>query len=269
MTISSYEQKEPRITAIVATYNSAPQLRLTLESLEAQDYEGLEVVAVDGGSSDRTLQILHSHSLRVNRVLALSSGNRIEAYNRGAAIATGDYLMFLPPGTLLFRPTGLRELVSVAAATDWPDLLYGGYSLRLADGRTDVVALPLSETRLRRGQTPVHACASLWRTSTFLRLGKFDPHLHYQATYDLVSRLIRNPNATYLRATWVVSEYARPKETYRQLIRRHREMLYCLAHHWGFFTALRWFLSANPLDTARWWWARFRDTMLGPNALQS
>jgi glycosyltransferase involved in cell wall biosynthesis len=243
---------ELKVTAIVATQNSAAQLRPTLESLVSQDHDGLEIVAVDSGSTDKTLP----------------SCSRVEAYNRGAAIATGDYLLFLPPGALLFRPSGIRELVAMAGVTDYPDLLYGGYSLRLADGSTEVVALPLSEQRLRRGQTPVHPCASLWRASTFLRLGKFDPYFSYQGAHDLASRLVRHPNATYLRVTWVVSEYERPKETYGQLMQRHREMFHSLHRNWGLRTALQWFLGGNMLETARWWWGRFRERILGPEAIR-
>jgi rSAM/selenodomain-associated transferase 2 len=93
------------ISVIIPTYNEEKALPATLEYLLRQAGE-YEVIVVDGGSSDRTCQIVRAEP-RV-RLLTASKG-RAAQMNTGACIARGEWLLFLHADTLL--PNGaLRRL---------------------------------------------------------------------------------------------------------------------------------------------------------------
>ena len=53
--------KLPKVSIVTPTFNSAPTLRETIESVLAQDYKNWEHIVMDGGSTDGTLDILRSY----------------------------------------------------------------------------------------------------------------------------------------------------------------------------------------------------------------
>lgn len=100
------------ISVIIPTYNEEKALPATLEHLLRQAGE-YEVIVVDGGSSDRTCQIVRAEP-RV-RLLTASKG-RAAQMNTGACIAHGEWLLFLHADT--FLPEGaLRRLNALEADT--------------------------------------------------------------------------------------------------------------------------------------------------------
>ena len=87
------------VSIVVAVYNSAKYLRQAMESILNQSYSDIEVIAVDDGSSDGSLEILydlasHDHRLTVYENHEESDGAAV-ARNIGISHATGKYLMVL------------------------------------------------------------------------------------------------------------------------------------------------------------------------------
>jgi rSAM/selenodomain-associated transferase 2 len=113
------------ISIIVPVLNEAAALPATLAALAAEIrvHRDVEVVAVDGGSSDGTREIL-ARSPGI-RVLAAPRG-RASQLNAGAAAARGDVLLFLHADTLL--PPG--ALAAIAAAARRRSFAYGGFHHR-------------------------------------------------------------------------------------------------------------------------------------------
>jgi uncharacterized protein len=84
-----------RISVIVPTRNEAESLPASLVSIGASDY--VEIIVVDGGSDDETVQVAASLGAKT----ILCHRGRSTQMNRGAAAATGDILLFLHADTLL------------------------------------------------------------------------------------------------------------------------------------------------------------------------
>jgi glycosyltransferase involved in cell wall biosynthesis len=84
----------PVVSILVPCYNAAETLTETLESLIQQTLSDFEVVAVDDGSTDSTLSILHSWAIRDNRfrVLARPHGGVIAASNAGISACRATYI---------------------------------------------------------------------------------------------------------------------------------------------------------------------------------
>ncbi len=87
----------PWLTVAMTTYNASDYLAEALESVAAQAGDDVEVIAVDDGSEDETLQILESFRPRLDlRVVAREhSGNWIAAMNEGLRLGRGRYACFL------------------------------------------------------------------------------------------------------------------------------------------------------------------------------
>jgi glycosyltransferase involved in cell wall biosynthesis len=110
----------PRLSVVVACRNEEAAVRTAMASLLAQDYPGLEVVAVDDRSEDATGAILDelaggNPALRVAHVRALPDGwlGKTHALQQGAAAATGAWLLFTD-ADVVFAPDALRRAVAWA-----------------------------------------------------------------------------------------------------------------------------------------------------------
>lgn len=83
-----------KISIIVPCYNASKYLRECLDSIKNQKYSNLEVICVDDGSSDESVEIIRSEY--PNFILIQKDhSNAGDARNEGIAVASGKYLMFL------------------------------------------------------------------------------------------------------------------------------------------------------------------------------
>jgi glycosyltransferase involved in cell wall biosynthesis len=110
----------PRLSVVIACRNEAAAIRQALSSLLGQDYPQLEIIAIDDRSEDATGAILRELGtqhprLRVARVDALPGGwlGKTHALHRGAAQATGDWILFTD-ADIVFAPDALRRAAAWA-----------------------------------------------------------------------------------------------------------------------------------------------------------
>ena len=84
-----------KVSLILTTFNNENRLPLTLDSIEKQDYEDIEVIIKDGGSSDRTLEIAEDYAGRskYSYFITRSDDKGIyDAMNQGIAFAKGEII---------------------------------------------------------------------------------------------------------------------------------------------------------------------------------
>jgi glycosyltransferase involved in cell wall biosynthesis len=114
----------PSITVIVPARNEAADIAATLQSLLAQDYANLQIIAVDDRSTDSTGAIIdsfasqHPDKLRALHVTELPSGwlGKTHAMAIAARVAPTDYLLFTD-ADVLFHPTAIRLSLANAVTT--------------------------------------------------------------------------------------------------------------------------------------------------------
>jgi rSAM/selenodomain-associated transferase 2 len=97
---------QPPLSIIVPTLNEAGRVGQTLALLQPMRRRGTEVIVVDGGSTDGTVDVARPHADQV----ITSEPGRAKQQNAGAAIARGRILLFLHADTHL--PYGADELVT-------------------------------------------------------------------------------------------------------------------------------------------------------------
>jgi glycosyltransferase involved in cell wall biosynthesis len=91
----------PRVSIIVPAYNAAQWLRETLESALAQTHADKEIIVVDDGSRDGTMDATRSFSGRGIRVVTQPNRGPAAARNHGLRLATGDFIQYLDADDLL------------------------------------------------------------------------------------------------------------------------------------------------------------------------
>ncbi len=83
------------VSVIVPVYNSEKYIAEALDSILASDYVDIEVICVDDGSSDSSLQILHEYAVRDNRVKVYTQKNSgaCVARNYAISLAMGEFIL--------------------------------------------------------------------------------------------------------------------------------------------------------------------------------
>ncbi len=85
---------KPLVSAIIPVYNGAAFLRETLQSVFAQQYDPIEVIVVDDGSNDGSLEILSEYGNRLILIKQFHQGVAV-ARNTGLARAQGKYIALI------------------------------------------------------------------------------------------------------------------------------------------------------------------------------
>lgn len=107
-----------RISVIVPVYNAASSVSETLESLLSQTFTDLEIICIDDGSSDNSLEVLRDFAKRHDSICVLHQENQGVSVARNAGIdcATGDILMFADADDR-FIPHACERVVEVFERT--------------------------------------------------------------------------------------------------------------------------------------------------------
>ena len=105
----------PLVSVIVPVYNVENYLRQCLDSIINQTLKDIEIICVDDGSTDKSLDILKEYKEKDDRITILQQQNQYAgvARNNGLKIAKGEYLSFLDSDDF-FKPEMLEEMYNKA-----------------------------------------------------------------------------------------------------------------------------------------------------------
>lgn len=108
-----------RVSVLVPARNEEAAIDVLLASLDAQDHDDVEVIVVDDHSTDRTVEIARAHRCHVSSAPPLPEGwmGKCWALHHGAALATGDILLFVDADTT-HHPAAVRTVAAEMADCD-------------------------------------------------------------------------------------------------------------------------------------------------------
>ena len=111
-------KKSNLVSVIVPVYNVATHLATTLESIIGQEHAILEIICINDGSTDTSLEILHEFARRDTRIVVIDQKNcgLGTTRNRGVAESRGEYLCFLDSDDL-YHPRFISKSIEVLQAT--------------------------------------------------------------------------------------------------------------------------------------------------------
>jgi len=93
--IKKTQSNKPLVTIVTAVLNGEKYLEECILSLHAQKYENYEHIIIDGGSSDRTLEIIKKYEDKIDYWYSKKDKGIYDAFNKGMQLANGEYIGFL------------------------------------------------------------------------------------------------------------------------------------------------------------------------------
>ena len=113
----------PRFSILVPTYNIQKFIRETIDAVLSQTFTDFELIVIDDGSTDRTMEVLKSYSDRIKIGQQTNAGPE-EARRKAAKMARGEYLVLLDHDDLLL-PWALATYNRIIHEFDAPSLIIG------------------------------------------------------------------------------------------------------------------------------------------------
>lgn len=184
---------DPRVTAILTTYNEAEYVAAAVESLLDQTLDAVEIVAVDDGSTDATPAILREYAdLESCRVELCDHEGRSAALNRAIELARAEYVAVVDPDDL----SRADRLERQAAFLDsHPEVGLVGSAYR-ADheirGESYVRRYPVDDASIRRAMAkyvPVAHSSMMARATALREAGLYDESREVIVDLDLMIRV--------------------------------------------------------------------------------
>jgi glycosyltransferase involved in cell wall biosynthesis len=130
----------PKISVIIAVFNGSKTLKNAIDSVLVQAYKSLEIVVIDGNSTDGTLEVLKKYNASNLIWISESDDGIYDAMNKGIKIATGEWIYFLGADDTFYNNNILTEIFGNIKNYEC-DFLYGNvHSLALNrkyDGKFD------------------------------------------------------------------------------------------------------------------------------------
>jgi glycosyltransferase involved in cell wall biosynthesis len=171
----------PLVSIVTPSFNQAAFLEETLRSVLEQDYEPIEYVVVDGGSTDGSVEIVRRYEDRLAWWTSEPDRGQAHAINKGFARSNGEYLGWLNSDDTLL-PGAISRLVAALERDPGLALVYGD-AVWLDESSRELGPLRAREWGLRAmsrsGSAHLLQPASLWRRETWERVGPLDESLHY------------------------------------------------------------------------------------------
>jgi glycosyltransferase involved in cell wall biosynthesis len=191
-----------RISVVTPSFNMAPYLEDTIQSVIANLRPGDEYFIVDGGSTDGSIDIIRRHENHITGWVSEKDDGYADALAKGFARASGDILCWINASDMYL--SGALDAARRVLADDL-DMIFGddfyidGDSRVLSYSRGWVPDLLMAT--MYGGWTPLQD-ACFWRRGLYQNIGGIDRSLQFAADYDLFLRMALAGRTGYVPLTF-------------------------------------------------------------------
>lgn len=185
------------VSIITVVFNREKTIRRAIESLNAQDYEYIEHIIVDGDSTDGTLNIVKDSISSGATLLSEPDTGIYNAINKGIGLATGDVIGVLHSDDYYPNATVISDVVTRFRSAP-TDVVYGDLNYVRGDAGKIIrrwKAGCFRRNKLFFGWMPPHPSVFVTR-DVYDRFGRYDEKYKIAADYDFMARVFNSTTIT-------------------------------------------------------------------------
>lgn len=172
---------KPLLSVITVVFNNARDIERTVLSVLNQTYLNIEYLIIDGNSTDGTTKIIEKYRSQIAVFISEKDNGIYDAMNKGLALATGDYVIFMNSGDEFYEKDTVK---TVFATVPNADIYYG---------ETEMIDQNLQSLGQRRHNVPKNFTwrdfkygMSVSHQAIFIRSSLVEPYnLNYQLSSDI------------------------------------------------------------------------------------
>ena len=196
-----------KISIITIVYNRVAYISECIESVLSQNYNDLEYIVIDGGSTDGTQEKIEFFKDKIDYYISEKDEGIFDALNKGIKQATGDIIGILNSDDIFYNSSILSQIVT-AFQDSKADLVYGKGLFVDKNDLDEVKRIypsnPFRKWYLKFGWIPLHTTIFV-KKEVFHNYGYYNSGFTIASDYEISLRWFQNDDIKkYFLNTWVV-----------------------------------------------------------------
>jgi glycosyltransferase involved in cell wall biosynthesis len=242
----------PTLSVITIVYNNVKDIERTILSVLEQTYPGIEYIVIDGLSNDGTLDVITKYKDRIAKFISEKDEGIYDAMNKGLALATGDYLIFMNSGDEFYDAD---TVAAVFTSVNDADIYYG---------ETEMIDASRQSLGQRRHKVPeqftwrgFNLGMSISHQAIYIKRSLIEPYdMRYQLSADIdwIIRAAKKANkivnvnryvAKYLVGGMSKSRHRKSLMERFDIMKRHYGLVPTVFNHFVIAANLGWYWLRN------------------------
>jgi glycosyltransferase involved in cell wall biosynthesis len=186
--VKTSRPNEPLVSIITVTYNAEKYLEQTIESVLNQTYKNIEYIIIDGGSKDKTIDIIKKFENQVDLWISEPDGGIYFAMNKGINLAKGDIIGILNADDYYFE-NSVKNIVQANRINDAD--VYHGDMLSVDEIANREERITPDETVMNEKPSIFHPTCFV-KKSVYQKIGDFDTRFNISSDYEFLLRCKKN-----------------------------------------------------------------------------
>ena len=178
-------KKKPLFSIITVVLNGEKYIEKTIKSIISQSYKSYEHIIIDGGSTDKTLNIINKYKKKITKIISKKDKGIYDAFNIGMSYAKGDYICFVNSDDILKR-NALKIINKYIEINPKIDFIFGSVKKHWGI----LYGYRPEKIKFSWGFYSSHSTGFYIKRKSAQRIGKYNLKYKYNADYDYFYRMI-------------------------------------------------------------------------------
>lgn len=245
--MQSIQKSPPKFSIIVPIYNVESFLKECIDSVLLQDFQDYELICINDGSTDNSLEVLKTFSDSRIKIINQENQGLSCARNSGLDIALGEYIWFIDSDDKIAEHSlsDLNKLIdqkpydlvffNATVFFDNKELENKGWFEYKRSSSGEIQSLSFFENEMKNNKLIVQSCCYIFKREIFKNI-RFIPHIYHEDNPFFIQLIFQNPNALC---------YVVKKEFFLRRIRDNSIMTSkkSLKHFLGYSTSIQYLLE--------------------------
>jgi glycosyltransferase involved in cell wall biosynthesis len=175
---------EPLISVVVPTLNQGHFIEQTLASIIGQGWPRLELIVIDGGSTDGTAEVIDRYRHAITHYVSEADRGQADAINKGMRLATGGILAWLNSDDM-YLPCTLQRVARALGPPGEPRLVSGGcLAVWEGESKADAWLAPRWDPEALKTRASLYQPSTFWTRALWEKTGELNEAFHYVLDWE-------------------------------------------------------------------------------------